>query len=251
MKRTPEERTRHSPQDEKARATLRRRKFRKGTTVTTRKKLARKQKKLGIMRRRGRTQREKNRIIFRMVLPYSVADLWRRASIQVVSFIIHLSRSANASHAALSMQQQLEGMKMGSGSRDAAGTIATNKRDELDIRPNQRPGGERLSTSGERGISGGRASKQKITQRAKATREPASLGRLKTGVAKSIGNHADKDGDQRAEAEEQQIGQAALVRMKGQLRGGKAQQGQSIADMEDRERRRIVTLHNNSGSKEE
>ncbi|KAJ7062197.1 hypothetical protein C8F01DRAFT_1082743 [Mycena amicta] len=167
-------------------------------------KLARKQKKLGVMRRRGRTQREKNRIIFRMVLPYSVADLWRRVSIQVVSFIIHLSRSANASHAALSMEQQLEGSEDGSG----------------------------------------------ITQRAKATREPASLGRLKTGVAKSIGNHADEDGDQRAEAEEQQIGQAALIRMKGQLCRGKAQQGQSIADMEDRERRRIVTLHNNSGSKE-
>ncbi|KAJ7058857.1 hypothetical protein C8F01DRAFT_1085349 [Mycena amicta] len=169
-------------------------------------KLAREQKKLGVMRRRGRTQREKNRIIFRMVLPYSVADLWRRASIQ--------------------------------GRKN-----------------NQRPGGERLSTSGERGISGGRASKQKSKEDEKRGEKERALcdprRELKTGVAKSIGNHADEDGDQRAEAEEQQIGQAALIRMKGQLCRGKAQQGQSIADMEDRERRRIVTLHNNSGSKEE
>ncbi|KAJ7058873.1 hypothetical protein C8F01DRAFT_1085363 [Mycena amicta] len=37
------------------------------------------------------------------------------------------------------------------------------------------------------------------------------VGQAEDGVAKSIGNHADEDGDQRAEAEEQQIGQAALI----------------------------------------
>ncbi|KAJ7065543.1 hypothetical protein C8F01DRAFT_1080482 [Mycena amicta] len=187
------------------------------------------------MRRRGRTQHKKNRIIFRMVLPYSVADLWRRASIQVVSFIIHLSRSANTSHAALSMQQQFEGVKMGSGiypvdellSRKVKRTKNAVKRTAHYVIPDD---------SNPAGKSDTRAS---------------IVGQAEDGVAKSIGNHADEDGDQRAEAEEQQIGQAALIRMKGQLCRGKAQQGQSIADMEDRERRRIVTLHNNSGSKEE
>ncbi|KAJ7061785.1 hypothetical protein C8F01DRAFT_1083168 [Mycena amicta] len=268
MKRILEERTRHFPQDEKARATLRRRKIQKRNDGYNREKLARKQKKLGIMRRRGRTQRKKNRIIFRMVLPYSVADLWRRASIQVVSFIIHLSRSANAGHAALSMQQQLEGMKMGSGSRNAAGTIATNKRDKLDIRPQQRASLDRDAKI-INGLEGSASSKQKSKEDENAVKRTAHyvipddsnpagesdtrasiVGQAEDGVAKSIGNHADEDGDQRAEAEEQQIGQAALIRMKGQLCRGKAQQGQSIADMEDRERRRIVTLHNNSGSKE-
>ncbi|KAJ7052989.1 hypothetical protein C8F01DRAFT_1090071 [Mycena amicta] len=146
--------------------------------------------------------------------------------------------------------------------RRAGYTTAITREPVLGCRSNQWPEGERLLTSGGRGISGGRASKQKKVKRTnnaekkdahytgKSDTRGSIIGQAEDGVAKSIGNHADKDGDQRAKAEEQQIGQAALVRMKRQLRGGKAQQGQSIADMEDRERRRIVTLHNNSGSKE-
>ncbi|KAJ7061531.1 hypothetical protein C8F01DRAFT_1082960 [Mycena amicta] len=175
MKRTPGERTRHSPQDEKAQAMLRRRKFRKGTTNTTRK-----------TRQKARETRDN----------------------------------------------------------------APEEEDTAREKQNNFPNGAAIlgGRSLEKGDHPGRILHNPSLEK----RQRESCGtQLKTGVAKSIGNHADEDGDQRAEAEEQQIGQAALIRMEGQLRRGKAQQGQSIADMKDRERRRIVTLHNNSGSKEE
>ncbi|KAJ7065177.1 hypothetical protein C8F01DRAFT_1080228 [Mycena amicta] len=266
MKRTPGERTRHSPQDEKAQGDAKKKKIQKRNDEYNKENSPESKRNSGIMRRRGRTQREKNRIIFRMVLPYSAADLWRRA---------YHPECANASHAALSMQQQLEGMKMGSGSRNAAGTIATNERDRAGYttaitrepgqgrKNNQRPGGERFVDSLASAVypvdellsrKGKRTAHYVIPDDSNPAGESDTrasiVGQAEDGVAKSIGNHADEDGDQRAEAEEQQIGQAALIRMKGQLCRGKAQQGQSIADMEDRERRRIVTLHNNSGSKE-
>ncbi|KAJ7058870.1 hypothetical protein C8F01DRAFT_1085360 [Mycena amicta] len=199
MKRTPGERTRHSLQDEKARATLRRRKFRKGTTNTTRKT-----RQKAIETRDNAPEEEDTAREKQNNFPNDAAILGGR----LLEMGAHPGRilhnpsleKRRRESSALSMQQQLEGVKMGSGKEVKRTKNAAKRSAHYVIPDDSDPAGE----------SNTRAS---------------IVGQAEDGVAKSIGNHADEDGDQRAEAEEQQIGQAALIRMKGQLCRGKAQQG--------------------------
>ncbi|KAJ7059022.1 hypothetical protein C8F01DRAFT_1085474 [Mycena amicta] len=240
MKRTPGERTRHSPQDEKAQAMLRRRKFRKGTTNTTRKTRQKAKETRDNAPEEEDTAREKQNNF-----PNGAAILGGR-SLEKGDHpgrILHNPSLEKRQRESCGTQDAkiINGLK-GSVCRRLASAIY--------------PVDELLSRKVKRTKNAAKRSAHYVipddsNPAGESNTRASIVGQAEDGVAKSIGNHADEDGDQRAEAEEQQTGQAALIRMEGQLRRGKAQQGQSIADMKDRERRRIVTLHNNSGSKEE
>ncbi|KAJ7053264.1 hypothetical protein C8F01DRAFT_1089883 [Mycena amicta] len=239
MKRTPGERTRCSPQDEKAQAMLRRRKFRKGTTNTTRKTRQKAKETRDNAPEEEDTAREKQNNF-----PNGAAILGGR-SLEKGDHpgrILHNPSLEKCQRESCGTQDAkiINGLK-GSVCRRLASAVY--------------PVDELLSRKVKRTKNAGKRSAHYVipddsNPAGESNTRASIVGQAEDGVAKSIGNHADEDGDQRAEAEEQQIGQAALIRMKGQLRRGKAQQGQSITDMEDRERRRIVTLHNNNGSKE-
>ncbi|KAJ7060160.1 hypothetical protein C8F01DRAFT_1084555 [Mycena amicta] len=240
MKRTPGERTRHSPAGRKARATLRRRKFRKGTTNTTRKT-----RQKAIETRDNAPEEEDTAREKQNNFPNDAAILGGR----LLEMGAHPGRILHNP----SLEKR---RRESSGTQDAKiinglkGSVCRRLASAV------YPVDELLSRKVKRTKNAAKRSAHYVipddsNPAGESNTRASIVGQAEDGVAKSIGNHADEDGDQRAEAEEQQIGQAALIRMKGQLCRGKAQQGQSIADMEDRERRRIVTLHNNSGSKEE